>query len=154
MANCGSGSWLGVLAFFEIAGGAQLARGVFFAAHFAIGLTEEMVRHRIVWIHGDSALQRADSELGLSLFLQNLAHQYIRSGGSCIQPDGTLKEALGVVEFLDARVGVGEFVVSGSVAGIEREFLLKFGNGFGNLRSEEIDFAEKIVSERQFGIDG
>ena len=57
--------------------------------------------------------------MGLSLFLQDFAEKYIWTGGGGVEPDGALKKFFSFVKFLNAGIGVGEFVVRGGIAGID-----------------------------------
>jgi len=111
------------------------------------------MRNIVVGIHGDGALQRTNGELGFSLFLQDFAEKNIRTSGCGVQPNGTLKEFFCFVEFLDAGIGVGKFVVGGGIAGIDGQFLFELRGGFGNFGLVEVEFAEKLMGERKFGIE-
>src|SRR6266404_3674931 len=149
------GSWLELRVFagLELFGEFQFAFSVFGAAEIAIGLAEQMVGNIVVGVHGDGALESADGELGFSLFLQDFAEKNVRASGGGVQPNGTLEEFFGLVEFLDAGVGVGEFVVSGGIAGVDGQFLLELRDSFGNFGLVEIEFAEKLMGERKFWIE-
>src|SRR5258708_18077953 len=127
--------------------------GVFGAAEVAVGEAEKMVGDIVVGIHGHGALQGANRELGFAFFLKNFTEKNVRAGGSGIEPDGTLQKFFGFVKFLRARIGVGKFVVGGRIAGIDGQFLLQLRDGFGNFGLVEIEFAEKLMRERELGIE-
>jgi len=112
-----------------------------------------MVRDIVVGIHGNGALQSANGELGFAFFLKNFAEQNVRPGGSCVEPDRTLQELFGFVEFLDAGIGVGKFVIRSGITGIDGEFLFELRDGFWNFGLVEIEFAEELMSEWKLGIE-
>src|SRR5260221_7453435 len=97
-----------------------------------------MVGNIVVGVHGDGALQGANGELGLSLFLQDFAEKNIRTSGSGVQPNGTLEEFFCLVKFLDAGVGIGEFVIGGGIAGVDGQFLLELRDSVGNFGLGEV----------------
>ena len=125
-------SWLGILAGLELFGEFEFALGVLGAAEIAIGLAEKMMRDVVVGIHGNGALKSANGELGFTFFLQDFAKEYVRTGGSSVEPDRALEKFFGLVEFLEARVGVSEFVIGDGIAGVESKFVFELGRGFGN----------------------
>src|SRR6267142_6523569 len=56
----------------------QFALRLFRLAQFPIRLSKQMVRNGIVGIHGEGALQSTHGERGLTFFLQDLPHEYVR----------------------------------------------------------------------------
>ena len=107
----------------------------------------------VVGVHGNGTLQGANGELGFAFFLKNFAEKNVRAGGGGIEPDGTLQKFFGLVEFLGAGIGVGEFVVGGRIAGIDGQFLFELRDGFGNFGLVEIEFAEQLMREGELGIE-
>ena len=112
-----------------------------------------MVGDVVVGIHGNGALQSANGELGFAFFLKNFTEKNIRAGGSCIEPDGTLQESFGFVEFLDAGIGVGELVVCGGITGVDGQLLFELRDSFGNFGLIEIKFAQELMRQRKPGIE-
>src|SRR5882762_11764129 len=106
-----------------------------------------MMRHGIVRVHGQSALQRADGKLRFTLLLENFPEQNVRARGSGIKPDGALQQFFSFVEFFHAGIGVSKFVVRGGIARIELQLLLKLVRGFGDLGVVEIQLTEEKVRE-------
>src|SRR5580704_18908552 len=100
-----------VLLLLELFGQLQLTFRVIRFAQVAIALPQQMVRDRIVRVHGHRALQGSHREGRLSFLLEDLAHQDERPGRSGIQPDRTLQEALGLIVLLHSRVGIRELVI-------------------------------------------
>jgi len=86
-------------------------------------------------------------------FLKNFAEKNVWAGGGGIEPDRTLQKFFGLVEFLGAGIGVGEFVISGRTAGIDGQLLFELRDGFGNFGLVEIEFAEQLMRERELGIE-
>src|SRR5579885_2164906 len=110
------------------------------------------MRNGIVRVHGKRALERADRERGLALLLEHFAEKNVGAGRGRIEPDRTLQKLFGVVEVLNARIGVRQLVVDGGLPRIERKLALKFLDGFRNARLVEVNLAEKRMRERQLGI--
>src|SRR5271166_759712 len=98
------------------------------------------------------ALQRSNREYRFSLFLQDLAHQDVGSGGACVKPYGTLQQALGFVIFLYPRVSVGQLVKRRRIGRINREFLLEVVDRLWNLRREKMNFTQQLVGKWELGI--
>src|SRR5882724_4690540 len=139
----GRKSWLEprIFARLELLGEFEFALGVLGAAKFAVGLAEKVMRDVVVGVHGNRALQSTDRQLRFSFFLQNFAEENIRAGRSRIEPDGALQEFFRFIELLNARIGVGKFVVCDGIAGIYGEFLFELRSGFGNFRLIQVKFA-------------
>src|SRR5258708_39743516 len=116
-----------MLAGLELLGELEFAFGVFGASEIAVGLAEKVVGDVVVGIHGNGALQSADGEMGRTFLLQNFAEKNVRTGAGGVEPDGALKKFFGLVEFLQAGIGVGKFLVGGGVSGIEGGGLFVLG---------------------------
>src|SRR5439155_1077892 len=63
-----------------------------------------------------------------------------------------LEKPFGVIELLDARVGVCQLVVGRCVSRINRQLFLEFSNRFGDPRLEQIELAQKKMGQRKLGI--
>src|SRR6266404_4692762 len=55
----------------------QFALCVLRAAQFPVSLSKQVVRNRVVRVHGQGALQSAHCEGGLTFFLQDLPHENV-----------------------------------------------------------------------------
>ena len=112
-----------------------------------------MVRDVVIRIHGDGALEGADGELSFAFFLEDFAEKNVWAGRGGVEPDGALEKFFGLVEFLQAAVGVGEFVISDGIAGVQDKFLFELRGCFGNFGLVKVEFAEELVGEGKLGIE-
>src|SRR5260221_11931577 len=120
-----------MLAGLELFGELEFAFGVFGASEIAVGLAEKVVGDVVVGIHGNGALQGADGELGFAFFLQNFAEKNVRTGAGGVEPNGPLKKFFGLVIFLQAGIGVGNFVWCEWSPAARHKFLIELVGGVG-----------------------
>src|SRR5262249_10203463 len=146
-------SWFCVVLRLQLLRNFQLPFRILCVAQISIRLAKQMVRNRIVRIHGNGALERPHRQRRLALFLQDLAHQDIRASGCSIQPNGTLKKLFGFIVLLNPRVSICQLVQRSSMRRIDRQLLLKLRDRFRNLRLKEIQLAQQKMCKRQLWIN-
>src|SRR5271155_2638003 len=69
----------------------ELSFGVIGAAKIAIRLAQQMMRNRVVGVHGQRTLQRSRRQFSFAFLLQHFAQKYIRTSGGGVQPNRTLQ---------------------------------------------------------------
>ena len=130
-----------------------LALRLGFATESLVCIRQCGMRVDILRLKTQGAFQKACRQCGVVLLERDLSQQEVGADRRVIQPDGLLQNRFRLLVVAQPNVPVPEPPLSEPHGGIDREFLLKFGDGSLRVRAVEVDLAQQEVGHRKAWVE-